>query len=238
MNGRLVKGVNFMNLIDAGNPIKTAKIYEQNGADELVLLDITATYEKRNIIYDLIEHIADEISIPLTVGGGVCTIEDFRKILACGADKVSVNSSAVENPNIIKKASNEFGRQCVVVSIDGKDDKVYIHGGKKPTEINVIEWAKNCEQLGAGEILFTSIGRDGTQRGYDIEKTKLLTESINIPVIASGGCGSIDDIINVFNKTNCDAALVASLFHYGKATINDVKLKMEEEKIPCRMILS
>jgi cyclase len=236
MDGKVVKGVNFENLTIVGDPVEIAKRYEQQCADEVVFLDITATHENRATIYDLVERAARELSIALTIGGGVRTLEDFRKILACGADKVSINSSAVATPELIQEASREFGSQCVVVAIDSKDFEVYVHGGRKPTGLNVVDWAKKCEILGAGEILLTSMNCDGTQNGYDIAQTKAVCDSVNIPVIASGGCGKIADIIEVFEKTDCDATLVASLFHYGKATVNDVKLQMERNNIPCRIL--
>lgn len=234
MNGKVVKGVNFVDLVNIGDPVEIAKRYEAQCADEIVLLDITATHENRDTIYDLIKRAASGLSIPITVGGGIRTIDDFRKILACGADKVSINSAAVENPNLIAEASREFGKQCVVVAIDGKGNDVYIKGGREKAELDLVSWAKRCEELGAGEILLTSMDGDGTQNGYDVEMTKKVTNAVNIPVIASGGCGKIDDIIDVFQQTNCDAALVASLFHYGMATINDVKMEMERNNIPCR----
>ncbi|GHT54025.1 imidazole glycerol phosphate synthase subunit HisF [Endomicrobiia bacterium] len=240
-NGKVVKGVNFVDLVDVGDPVEIAKRYEQQCADEVVFLDITATYENRDIIYDLIRRAARELSIPLAIGGGIRTVDDFRKILSCGADKVTINSSAVANPNLILKASEEFGKQCVVVAIDGKlldnQYKVFVEGGRKNTGLDLVEWAKKCETLGAGEILLTSMDGDGTQNGYDIAMTNAVCNSVNIPVIASGGCGSIDDIIDVFRKTNCDAALVASLFHYAMATVSDVKIQMERSDIPCRILM-
>ncbi|GHT50814.1 imidazole glycerol phosphate synthase subunit HisF [Endomicrobiia bacterium] len=240
-NGKVVKGVNFVDLVDVGDPVEIAKQYEQQCADEVVFLDITATYENRDIIYDLIRRAARELSIPLAIGGGIRTVDDFRKILSCGADKVTINSSAVANPNLIRKASEEFGKQCVVVAIDGKlldnQYKVFVEGGRKNTGLDLVEWAKKCEILGAGEILLTSMDGDGTQNGYDIAMTNAVCNSVNIPVIASGGCGSIDDIIDVFRKTSCDAALVASLFHYAMATVSDVKIQMERSDIPCRILM-
>ena len=233
--GRVVKGVNFVGLKDIGDPALMAKHYEEQGADEIVLLDISATNENRGTTYDLIERVASKLSIPVTVGGGIRSLSDFQKVLACGADKVSINSSAVRNPDLIKQASEEFGSQCVVVAIDAKDFEVYINGGRENAGLNLIDWAKQCEELGAGEILLTSMSGDGTQNGYDIEQTKAVAEAVKIPLTASGGCGSIDDIINVFKLTNCDAALVASLFHYGQATVGDVKNRMKDEGIPCKI---
>lgn len=239
-DGKVVKGVNFVGLQDVGDPIEIAKRYDEQCADEVVFLDITATYENRDIIRDLIERGASELSIPLTVGGGIRTLDDFRMILSSGADKVSVNSAAIQNPQLIKEASDEFGVQCVVVAIDAKkrvDESgydVYIAGGRKNTGIDLIEWAKQCESLGAGEILLTSMDRDGTRDGFDIEMLQAVIETVSIPVIASGGCGGKEDIVEVFEKTNCDGALAASLFHYGEATIDEVKELCEAHHIPVR----
>ncbi len=235
-DGKVVKGINFEGLVNVGDPVEIAKRYEDQMADEVVFLDITATHENRDTIYDLIERAGSVLSIPLTVGGGIRTLDDFRKILKSGADKVSINSSAVNNPQLIKDASDEFGSSTVVVAIDSKDFEVYINGGRKATGLNLVEWAKKVEELGAGEILLTSMNADGTQDGYDIAQTKAVCEAVNIPVIASGGCGSVQDIIDVFNETDCDAALVASLFHYGKASVDDVKKEMEKNNIPCRIL--
>ena len=240
-NGKVVKGINFVGLENVGEPVQFARIYEEQCADEIVFLDITASFEERKIIKAIIETGAQELSIPLTVGGGIRTIDDFREILKSGADKVSINSSAVKNPLLITEASKEFGAQCVVVAIDGKKEadgsfKVYINGGRENTGLDLIEWSKKCEQLGAGEILLTSMDADGTKKGYDIEITRAVVDNVNIPVIASGGCGSINDIIEVFQKTNCDAALVASLFHYNKATIEQVKDELEKNNISVRRI--
>ena len=240
-NNKVVKGVNFENLINVGDPVEYAKLYEKQCADEIVFLDITATFEERNIIKKIIEKGARTLSIPLTVGGGIRSIEDFREILKCGADKVSINSAAVKNPELIKIASNEFGVQCVVVAIDGKRDekgdfKVFINGGRENTGLDLIKWAQKCEELGAGEILLTSMDADGTKKGYDIQMTKSVVENVNIPVIASGGCGSIQDIVNVFKETNCDAALAASILHYGEVTIENIKDELEKNNIPVRRI--
>jgi len=239
-NGKVVKGVNFVGLKDVGDPIELAKRYDLQCADEVVFLDITATYEERDIIRDLIERGASELSIPLAVGGGIRTIDDFRMILSSGADKVSVNSAAIKNPQLIKEASDEFGAQCVVVAIDAKmrEDKsgydVYIAGGRKNTRLDLIEWAKQCEQLGAGEILLTSMDADGTREGFDIDMLNAVLDVVSIPVIASGGCGGIEDIVEVFEKTNCDGALAASLFHFGEATIDEVKEECAKHNIPVR----
>lgn len=242
-NGRVVKGINFVNLENIGDPVQFANMYEEQCADEIVFLDITASFEEREIIKEIIEKGAKELSIPLTVGGGIRSIDDFREILKRGADKVSINSVAVKTPSLISKASKEFGTQCVVVAVDGKRDrygnfKVYIKGGRENTGIDLVEWVRKCEKLGAGEILLTSMDADGTKKGYDIEMTKLVVQNVNIPVIASGGCGSIEDIIEVFKTTDCDAALVASMFHYNEATIEQVKEELEKNNISVRRIKS
>ena len=241
-NGKVVKGINFVDLKEIGDPVALAKIYEQQCADEIVFLDITASFEEREIIAELIGRAARELSIPLTVGGGIRSIDDFRRILANGADKVSVNSAAIENPNLINQAAKEFGVQCVVVAIDAKANPqnssfdVYIKGGRENTGLDLVEWAKKCEELGAGEILLTSMDKDGTKTGYDLKMLDAVCSAVNIPVIASGGCGSISDIVEVFQKTKSDAALVASLFHYGEATVGEVKDELIRNKIPARKI--
>lgn len=238
-NGKVVKGVNFVGLKDVGDPIDLAKRYDEQCADEVVFLDITASYEERDIIKDLIERGAKELTIPLAVGGGIRTLDDFRMILASGADKVSINSAAINNPNLIKEAANEFGVQCVVVAIDAKKRDgggydVYVKGGRENTGIDLIEWVTKCQELGAGEILLTSMDADGTKAGYDLEMIKAVCDVVDIPVIASGGCGSIQDIVDVFEKTNCDAALVASLFHFGEATVEDVRKELRKHNINVR----
>lgn len=238
-NGKVVKGVNFVGLKDVGDPIELAKRYDQQCSDEVVFLDITASYEQRDIIKDLIERGAKELSIPLAVGGGIRTLDDFRMILACGADKVSVNSAAINNPNLIKEAADEFGVQCVVVAVDAKKRPtggydVYVKGGRENTGIDLIEWVTKCQKLGAGEILLTSMDADGTKAGYDIDMINAVCDVVDIPVIASGGCGSIQDIVDVFKKTNCDAALVASLFHFGEATVEDVRQELRKQGINVR----
>ena len=238
-NGKVVKGVNFVGLKDVGDPIELAKRYDQQCSDEVVFLDITASYEQRDIIKDLIERGAKELSIPLAVGGGIRNIDDFRMILASGADKVSVNSAAIANPDLIKEAADEFGVQCVVVAIDAKKRAsggydVYVKGGRENTGIDLIEWVKKCQELGAGEILLTSMDADGTKAGYDIDMINAVCDVVDIPVIASGGCGSIQDIVDVFKKTNCDAALVASLFHFGEATVEQVRQELRKEGINVR----
>lgn len=238
-NGKVVKGVNFVGLKDVGDPIDLAKRYDEQCADEVVFLDITASYEERDIIKDLIERGAKELTIPLAVGGGIRTLDDFKMILASGADKVSINSAAINNPNLIKEAANEFGVQCVVVAIDAKKRDgggydVYVKGGRENTGIDLIEWVTKCQELGAGEILLTSMDADGTKAGYDLEMINAVCDVVDIPVIASGGCGSIQDIVDVFEKTNCDAALVASLFHFGEATVEDVRKELRKHNINVR----
>ena len=238
-NGKVVKGVNFVGLKDVGDPIDLAKRYDEQCADEVVFLDITASYEERDIIKDLIERGAKELTIPLAVGGGIRTLDDFRMILASGADKVSINLAVINNPNLIKEAANEFGVQCVVVAIDAKKRDgggydVYVKGGRENTGIDLIEWVTKCQELGAGEILLTSMDADGTKAGYDLEMINAVCDVVDIPVIASGGCGSIQDIVDVFEKTNCDAALVASLFHFGEATVEDVRKELRKHNINVR----
>ena len=240
-DGKVVKGVNFVGLKDVGDPIELAKEYDRQSADEVVFLDITATYENRDIIKDLIQRGADELSIPLCVGGGIRTVEDFRMILAAGADKVSVNSAAVKNPNIIKEASDEFGVQCVVVAVDAKarDDHsgwdVYVAGGRTNTGLDLIEWVKKCESLGAGEILLTSMDGDGTKAGYDIELTRTIADSVGIPVIASGGAGTMEHFYDAFAKGHAEAALAASLFHYKELEITDLKKYLKDKGISVRI---
>ncbi len=239
-DGRVVKGVNFVELRDAGDPVESAKYYNGQGADELVFLDITASSDKRKTITDVVERTAREVFMPLTVGGGIRTVDDFREILLAGADKVAVNSSAVLNKRIIADAADKFGSQCVVLAIDAKmcDDghfTVYINGGRKDMGIDAIEWAIEAEKLGAGEILLTSMDADGTKKGFDIALTKAITEAVNIPVIASGGGGNVSHFYDVFEKTGCDAALAASLFHFRELTVRQVKEHLRERGIPVRL---
>ncbi|SKA78984.1 cyclase [Clostridium sp. USBA 49] len=239
--GRVVKGVNFVNLKDVGDPVEIAEFYNKEGADEIVFLDISATYEGRKTMIDVVEKTAEKVFIPLTVGGGIRTIDDFKDILRAGADKVSVNSAAIKNPSLIKEASRKFGSQCVVTAIDGKKREdgsgwnVYINGGRIDTGLDAVEWAKKVESLGAGEILLTSMDADGTKNGYDIEFTKIISESVNIPVIASGGCGKLEHFAEVFKNTKADAALAASLFHYRELTISQVKNYLAKEGLEVRL---
>lgn len=237
--GRVVKGVNFVNLRDAGDPIKNALFYDEEGADELVFLDITASYENREIIIDLVKKVAENVFMPFTVGGGIKSVDDIRNILLAGADKVSLNTAAVKEPSLINEGAKIFGSQCIVVAIDAKKNKggweVFIHGGRTPTGLDVIEWAKKVESLGAGEILLTSMDYDGTKNGFDIPLTKLVTEAVNIPVIASGGAGRIEDFYEVFSQTKASAALAASIFHYREYKIGEIKTYLKEKGIEVRL---
>lgn len=234
-DGRTVKGINFINLKDAGDPVELAKRYVQEGADELVFLDITATIEKRKALAVLVERIAAEINIPFTVGGGIETLDDVAVLIRAGADKVSINSSAVKNPLLIGTIANEFGSQCVVVAIDTNlingEWIVFVNGGRIPTPLRTIDWALKAEKLGAGEILLTSMNNDGTKSGFSIEITAKVSQKLNIPVIASGGAGSMQHFSEVFSKTNCSAALAASIFHYGEISIPDLKRYLQSENI-------
>jgi len=229
-NGRVVKGVNFINLRDAGDPVELAYRYSEDGADELVFLDIKASYENRKTLVELVSRTAKTVNIPFTVGGGINSVEAINELLRAGADKISLNSAAVYNPKIISDSAQKFGRQCIVIAIDArrkigkyKQWEVYVKGGRENTGLDVIEWSKKVENLGAGEILLTSMDGDGTQKGYDLELTKTVSEEINIPVIASGGAGSLNDIFEVFSKGNASAALLASLLHDRKLTIKEIK---------------
>ena len=238
--GRVVKGVNFVKLRDAGDPVELAKFYSDEGADEIVFLDITATSDNRATMIDVIERTAQKVFVPLTVGGGIRCADDFKDILRAGADKISVNSAAIRDKTLISSAAKRFGSQCVVLAIDAKQTKdekfeVYINGGRIPTGIDAVEWAKEAEALGAGEILLTSMDRDGTKNGFDLALTDAITKTVNIPVIASGGCGSLSDFSEVFEKTGADAALAASLFHYGELRIKEVKEYLSSCNIPIRI---
>jgi imidazole glycerol-phosphate synthase subunit HisF len=237
-DGSTVKGINFEGLRNAGDPIELAKKYELDGADELVFLDITATVEERKTFVELVKDIAKELSIPFTVGGGISSVEDVRTLLNAGADKISINSSAVKNPQLISDLAKEFGSQCIVVAIDTKlvrgSDFVHIKGGREMTDLITVEWAQRVEALGAGEILLTSMDGDGTKNGFDIRITKLVSENINIPVIASGGAGSIEDFAAVFNETKATGALAASVFHFNEIQIPELKEKLKTRKIKVR----
>lgn len=237
-NGRTVKGVNFVDIRDAGDPVDLVKKYVQQGADELVFLDITATVEKRKTLTDLVERIAKEINIPFTVGGGINSLLDAEVLIKSGADKVSVNSSAVKRPALISEIAAQFGSQCMVVAIDTRlvDDqwKVFVNGGRIATELPTVQWAKQAEALGAGEILLTSMMSDGTKQGFDLKVTRTVSDAVNIPVIASGGAGALQDFREVFQLTNASAGLAASIFHFGEITIPDLKNYLAKEKVPVR----
>ncbi|MCB1196618.1 imidazole glycerol phosphate synthase subunit HisF [bacterium] len=237
--GRVVKGVNFVNLIDAGDPVEAACRYDEMGADELVFLDITASHEKRDIIIDVVARTAERIFIPLTVGGGIKDIKDIRNLLNAGADKVSINTAAVENIDLVKRASDKVGSQCIVVAIDvkrrGDHHEVFIHGGRTPTGLEAIEWAKRIEHAGAGEILLTSMDSDGTKDGYDIEITRAISETVRIPVIASGGAGNLQHLYEALEHGKADAVLAASIFHYQKYTIKECKHFLAKQGVPVRL---
>ncbi|HUW34395.1 MAG TPA: imidazole glycerol phosphate synthase subunit HisF [Planctomycetota bacterium] len=236
--GRIVKGVNFVNLRDAGDPVETAELYDRDGADEIVFLDITASHEKRRIIIDVVHRTAERIFVPLTVGGGICDIDDIRDLLNAGADKVSINTAAVQDPELVRRASLRFGSQCIVVAVDAKRKgdswEVYVHGGRTPTGIDALEWARTVEQKGAGEILLTSMDCDGTCDGYDIELTRRFSETVDIPIIASGGAGNPEHIYRVLTDGKADAALAASIFHYGNYPIPVTKKYLQERGIEIR----
>lgn len=240
--GRVVKGTSFVSLRDAGDPIELASFYYKEGADELVFLDITATPEERNTMADIVEHISEQVFMPLTVGGGLRNIEDMRRILMAGADKVSINTAAVLNPELIKEGADKFGSQCIVVAIDAKRTEngrrpkwiVNIYSGQKATDIDAIEWALKANQLGAGEILLTSMDTDGHKTGYDIELTRTISEAVNIPVIASGGAGSREDLEQALSLGKADAVLAASIFHYKKHSIREIKQYLANKGIPIR----
>lgn len=238
-DGRVVKGINFIHIRDAGDPVELAKYYSDQGADEIVFLDITATSDGRATVADVVERTAAQVFVPLTVGGGIRTLEDFQLLLRAGADKISVNSAAVADPTLISRAAERFGSQCVVLAIDGRSRgdgswEVVVAGGRKGTGLDVVEWAKQGQALGAGEILLTSMDADGTKAGFDLAMTKAVTQAVSIPVIASGGCGCLEHFADVFEATDCDAALAASLFHFGELTIPQVKDFLKGRDIPVR----
>ena len=238
-NGRVVKGTNFVNLRDAGDPVEAAVEYDRQNADELVLLDITASSDARNIMVDIVSRVANSIFIPFTVGGGIRTVEDFTAILRAGADKVSVNSAALKNPRIIEEAAYKFGSQCVVVAMDAKRRPgggwtLYLNGGRVDTGVDALEWAKKAEKLGAGEILLTSMDCDGTKAGYDLELTRTIAEHVSIPVIASGGAGTKEHFYDALTEGKADAVLAASLFHFRELTVEQVKEHLREQDIPVR----
>lgn len=238
--GRVVKGVNFVNLVDAGDPVEQAKAYEAQGADELVFLDITASSDERAIMHDVVERTASECFMPLTVGGGIRTLEDIRAMLNAGADKVSLNTAALKEPSLVSDAAAKFGNQCIVVAIDAKQSapgkwEVYTHGGRKPTGIDALEWAQRVTKLGAGEILLTSMDADGTKDGYDLPLTRAVSEAVSIPVIASGGAGTLEHLEAAFREGKASAVLAASIFHFGTYTIAQAKEALQQAGIPVRL---
>lgn len=241
-DGRVVKGTKFLNLRDAGDPVECAIAYNDQGADELVFLDITASSDERNTMVDVVRQTAEQCFMPLTVGGGIRTTEDMRKMLLAGADKVGVNTAAVNNPDVVSEGAKAYGAQCIVVAIDAKRNDagswtVYTHGGRKPTELDAIEWAREVENRGAGEILLTSMDSDGTKAGYDIELNAAVSEAVRIPVIASGGAGNLEHMADVLKAGKADAVLAASIFHFGEFTVADVKKFLGNEGIPVRPIV-
>ena len=237
--GRVVKGINFVDLKDAGDPVEQAKIYSEGGADEICFLDITASNENRDIIYEVVEKTSKKCFVPLTVGGGIKSIEDISKLLNCGADKVSINTAAVQNSEVVKDSSQKFGSQCIVVAIDAKNNgdmwEIYTHGGRNKTGIDAIKFAKKMEESGAGELLVTSMDRDGTQLGYDIDLMSKISSKVNIPVIASGGVGNLDHLVDGIKLGKASAVLAASIFHYGKYSIKQAKEYLDLKGIPVRI---
>lgn len=238
--GRVVKGINFVNLRDAGDPVEQARVYDAEGADELVFLDITATHEGRETMLDMVRHVADSIFIPFCVGGGLRRVTDIRETLLAGADRIAINSAAVQNPNLITEGATRFGVQCIVVAIDARWNgafyEVFVSGGRKATGLDAIVWAKEAEARGAGEILLTSMDRDGTKQGYDIELTRRVSDAVNIPIIASGGAGSKEDFLATLTAGGADAALAASLFHYRELSVGEVKRYLHEQGVAIRGI--
>jgi cyclase len=239
MNGRVVKGVHFVSLRDAGDPVEHARVYSQERADELVFLDITATYENRDIVVDMVRRVADAIDIPFTVGGGLRTAEDLRAVLLAGADKTSMNSAAVRNPELVDESARRFGSQCIVVAIDVKREqdgkwRVYIDGGRTPTGLEAVAWAREVERRGAGEILLTSMNRDGTKDGYDLEVTRAVADAVSIPVIASGGAGRLEHFYEALTTGGASAALAASLFHFRELSVSQVKAYLAQRGLPVR----
>jgi len=240
-DGRVVKGVNFVDLRDAGDPVEQAQVYDRAGADELCFLDITASHEDRDIIFDVVSRTAEACFMPLTVGGGVRTVEDIRKLLLAGADKVSINTAAVHNPEFVREAAEKFGSQCIVVAIDAKATgpgrwEVFTHGGRNPTGIDAVEWAKRMEAYGAGEILLTSMDKDGTRSGFDIGLTRAISDAVRIPVIASGGVGNLDHLVEGARDGGASAVLAASIFHFGEHSIGDAKIHMDAAGVPVRLL--
>lgn len=239
--GRVVKGVNFVNLIDAGDPVEIARAYDKIGADEIVFLDITASSDGRKTAVDILSRASEQVFIPLTIGGGIRSVEDFRELLAAGADKIAVNSAAIRSPRLITDAALKFGSQCVVLAVDAKSNgkgswDVYLNGGRVKTDLDAIEWIREAEKLGAGEVLLTSMDRDGTKAGYDLELTRRAAEAVNIPVIASGGAGKMQDFADVLTEGKADAALAASLFHFSQIDMRELKEFLAKQDIPIRRV--
>ncbi|WP_274940472.1 imidazole glycerol phosphate synthase subunit HisF [Chordicoccus furentiruminis] len=238
--GRVVKGVRFVDLVDAGDPVEVAKAYNEEGADELVFLDITASSDRRDTVVDMVRRVAEQVFIPFTVGGGIRSVDDMRRILREGADKVSVNTAAVEHPELIREGAEKFGRQCIVIAIDAKRRpdgsgwNVFVKGGREDTGLDAVEWAKRAVSLGAGEVLLTSMDADGTKNGYDIGLTKAVSSAVDVPVIASGGAGKAEDFYQALTEGGADAALAASLFHFNELSIGEVKQYLDERKVPVR----
>ncbi len=240
-DGRVVKGVNFVNLVDAGDPVENGAYYDREGADELVFLDITASSDKRAIILDMVKRVAETVHIPFCVGGGIRTVEDVRLLLESGADKISINSSAVQNPALITEASRRFGSQCIVVAIDAKQNEsgswtVYLNGGRTPTELDAVKWARQAQEYGAGEILLTSMDRDGTRNGYDLKLTRRIADTVSVPVIASGGVGTLEHLYDGLNEGGADAVLAASIFHFREYSIAEAKEYIKSRGIPVRTV--
>jgi len=240
-DGRVVKGVNFVDLRDAGDPVEQARIYDAAGADELCFLDITASHEKRDILLDVVTHTAEECFMPLTVGGGVREVEDIRKLLLAGADKVSINTAAVRNPDFVREAAEKFGTQCIVVAVDAKQVapdrfEIFTHGGREPTGLDAVEWSRRMEAYGAGEILLTAMDRDGTKQGYDVDLTRRIADSVGIPVIASGGVGTLDHLVAGVRDGHASAVLAASIFHFGTYSIAEAKEHMQRAGVPVRLV--
>jgi len=237
--GRVVKGVNFVNIRDAGDPVENAEIYNKQGADEIIFLDITASSDRRDIIIDVVERTAEQVFVPLTVGGGMRNLDDIRGILRAGADKVSINTAAVESPDLVRKAADRFGSQCIVVAIDAKAKgsswEVFIHGGRAPTGLDVLDWAKKMEELGAGEFMLTSMDRDGTKEGYDLRLTRTISDLVNVPVIASGGVGTLEHLYEGLTDGRADAVLAASIFHYNEFTVGHVKAYLKGRGVNVRL---
>ena len=239
-DGRVVKGVNFVDLVDAGDPVEQARVYDRAGADELCFLDITASSDNRGIIYDVVRATAEHCFMPLTVGGGVREVQDVRNLLLAGADKVSINTAAVTRPDFVAEAARKFGTQCIVVAIDAKRDgkggfEVFTHGGRNPTGIEAVAWARRMTELGAGEILLTSMDRDGTKQGFDVELTRAVADAVSVPVIASGGVGDLDHMVDGIVSGHADAVLAASIFHFGDYSISDAKRAMQAAGLPVRL---